>query len=86
MPRSNNTDRPRSMFKLRLNPAVPQVRLWDVGDVDDPAVRTTISHDHGWYGSEIRLEIVNRIKLWRALTGDATFDVDYWLTRLENQT
>ena len=82
----NNSDRPRSMFKLRLNPAVPQVRLWDTRDVDDPAVRDTISHDHGWYGSEIRLEIVNRIKLWRALTGDATFDVDYWLTRLENQT
>ena len=38
-----------------------------------------------WHGNEARLEVVNRIKLWRHLTGDARFDVDYWLTRLENQ-
>jgi hypothetical protein len=28
---------------------------------------------------------VNRIKLWRHMTGDARFDVGYWMTRLENQ-
>ena len=32
-----------------------------------------------------RLEIVNRIKMWRYLTDDPTFDVHYWLTRPENQ-
>ena len=31
-----------------------------------------------------RLEYVNRIKMWRFLTGDEKFDVRYWLTRLEN--
>jgi hypothetical protein len=81
----NHTDRPRAMLKLRLNPAGPQVRLWDTRDLDDPAVAKTLTHDHGWYGNEVRLEIVNRIRLWRALTGDPTFDVDYWLTRIENQ-
>ena len=30
------------------------------------------------------LEVVNRIRLWRHLTSDATFDVDYWLTRMES--
>ena len=25
-----------------------------------------------------------RSKLWRFLTGDDTYDTDYWLTRLEN--
>ena len=81
----NQTDRPRTMFKLRLNPAVPQVRLWDTRDVDDPAIGDILGHDHGWYGSEVRLEIVNRIKLWRALTGQPHFDVDHWLTRIENE-
>jgi hypothetical protein len=32
-----------------------------------------------------RLEIVNRTKQWRFLTGDDNFDVHYWLTRLENK-
>jgi hypothetical protein len=31
------------------------------------------------------LEIANRIRLWRVLTGNPRFDVDYWLTRLENE-
>ena len=31
-----------------------------------------------------RLEVVNRIQMWRSLTGDASFDFDGWLTRLEN--
>jgi hypothetical protein len=79
----NSTDKPRTMFKLRLNPAAPQRRLWDTRDAGDPAVADTLKHDHGWYGSEVRLEIVNRIKLWRALTGDDQFDVDHWLTRIE---
>ena len=30
-----------------------------------------------------RLEMINRVKLWRYLLGDASADVDYWLTRLE---
>jgi hypothetical protein len=33
----------------------------------------------------VRLEIANRIRLWRALTGDPTFDVERWLTRIENE-
>ena len=28
-------------------------------------------------------EIVNRIKLWRYLTGDSEFDIDGWLTRMK---
>jgi hypothetical protein len=26
---------------------------------------------------------VNRVKLWRYLSGDPAFDADYWMTRLE---
>ena len=29
-----------------------------------------------------RLEFYNRIMMWRALTGDDTFDLDYWATRV----
>ena len=49
------------------------------------AVRGILSSPEPWHGNEARLEVVGRIKLWRHLTGDARFDVDYWLTRLENQ-
>jgi Phytanoyl-CoA dioxygenase (PhyH) len=80
----NHTAQPRTMLKLRLGPAVRQLRLWDTNDVDDPIVTDTLRHDHPWTGGDARLEIVNRIKLWRYLTGDAKFDVDYWLTRIGN--
>lgn len=81
----NLTDRSRTMFKLRLNPSVRQLRLWNTADVDDPSIAEILTRDHQWYGSEVRLEIVKRIKLWRHVTGNARFDVGHWLTRLENE-
>jgi hypothetical protein len=81
----NQTDRPRTMFKLRLGPRVAQQQLWDVRDLEDPEIPKMLSRDHGWYGHEVRLEFVNRIRLWRFLTDDPRFDFDYWLTRIENQ-
>ena len=80
----NRTDKQRTMFKLRLNPGVPQRLHWDTSDLDDPRVGKILSRDHGWYGHEVRLEIANRLRLWRALTGDPHYDVDFWLTRIEN--
>jgi len=39
-----------------------------------------------WFEQDTgRLEYVNRVKLWRYLTADPTFDADYWMTRLENE-
>jgi hypothetical protein len=81
----NLTTRPRTMFKLRLAPGAPQRRTWDTRDLDDPQIGPILSRDHRWYGHEARLEIANRIRLWRALTGNSGFDVDEWLTRLENE-
>jgi hypothetical protein len=81
----NLTDRPRTMLKLRLNPSRPQTRAWDTRDLHDPEVARILSRDHRWYGHEVRLEIVNRVHLWRYLVDDPRFDVDYWLTRVENQ-
>ncbi len=81
----NHTDRTRYMFKLRLNPTVRQLRLWNTDDIDDPDVPGILSTNHKWYGNEDRLEYVNRIKFWRFLTGDDDFDLHYWLGRLENE-
>ena len=97
----NPSDRTRWMYKVRLNPRVPQVRLWNTGDLDevhnDPSDHTfaTMRFDsvgnvlrkmQPWqHGHEARLELVQRVRLWRYLTGDEQYDVDYYLTRLEQR-
>ena len=80
----NLTDNKRYMFKLRLNPAVRQKKLWNTDDIDDAEISDLLNANHRWYGNEVRLEAVNRIKMWRFLTGDDSFDLSYWLSRLEN--
>lgn len=98
--RQNKTDRRRYMFKIRLNPRVPQRLLWNTDDMDDAyrankeifakrtdenTVQDILARGEPWFeAASGRLEIVNRIKQWRYITGDDNFDVDYWLTRLEN--
>ncbi|MEV4449981.1 phytanoyl-CoA dioxygenase, partial [Streptomyces mirabilis] len=38
-----------------------------------------------WYEPATgRLEIYHRVLLWRALTGDDSFDLDHWVTRVSN--
>ena len=92
--RQNQTDRRRYMFKLRLNPAVRQLRLWNTDDLDEGyrehqeifrSARTRqcqdiLSQREPWFEEASgRLEIVNR--LWRFLTGDALVQL---ADRLEN--
>ena len=39
-----------------------------------------------WFEADTgRLEFINRIRLWRYLLGDESVDVDYWMTRIENE-
>ena len=95
----NQGDRARLMYKIRLNPTRPQVRLWDTGDLDEmqngpddhmfarfrfDSVAAVLRSTEPWYeqGTD-RLELVQRARLWRYLSGDDTFDVDYYLTRIE---
>ena len=96
----NLADRTRTMFKIRMNPSVPQVRQWDTATLPtEPAARpifyvktpqpetveSILMTPEPWFEQDTgRLEFVNRIKLWRRLTGDPRFDTDHWLTRLEN--
>lgn len=83
--RRNDSRRTRYMYKIRLNPTVRQERLWDTSDLDSPEVQTVLRQSFDWYESATgRLELTNRARLWRHLTGEASYDLDYWLTRIEN--
>jgi hypothetical protein len=83
----NLTDTMRYMFKIRINPTVRQKLLWNTDDYADcrGEVENILFRHHRWYGSEDRLEYAQRIKFWRFLAGDETFDAHYWLTRVENR-
>ncbi len=91
----------RWMHKIRLNPTVPQVRLWNTTDFDEVqnspsdhvfatmqsgSVAETFRTMHPWMSmADHRNEQQQRALLWRYLSGDSTFDVDYYLTRLEQR-
>lgn len=91
----------RWMHKIRLNPTAPQVRRWNVEDLADlqnppsdhvfarmqpDSVAHVFRRHHEWMGiSDYRHEQVQRARLWRYLTGDADYDVDHYLTRLETR-
>ncbi|MFI6488879.1 phytanoyl-CoA dioxygenase family protein [Streptomyces sp. NPDC050564] len=84
--RRNDSDIRRYMFKIRFNPQVRQRLLWDTSDLDDPQVRAELDAHFPWYEQATgRLERYNRVLLWRELTGDDTFDIEYWVTRVANR-
>ncbi|MEM9255222.1 MAG: phytanoyl-CoA dioxygenase family protein [Pseudomonadota bacterium] len=98
-PNPSNVD--RWMYKIRLNPSESQVRRWntdDFGDMhNDPSDHTfaRMRHDsvanilrtmQPWQkGHEARYDQMQRARLWRYLSGDQHFDVDYYHTRLEQR-
>ena len=89
------------MYKIRLNPTVPQVKLWNTEDLEavhnDPSdhifatarfdsVAHTLRQMQPWQqGHEARYELMERARLWRYLSGDDCYDVDYYFTRLEQR-
>ncbi len=99
--RQNKSNQKRYMFKVRLNPAVRQLRLWNTDDLTGeeskpqilfdgshkiPELQAILNSREPWFeNGDGRLEVINRIKQWRFLTGDDHFDAYYWLTRLENE-
>lgn len=96
----NHSDRTRTMFKIRINPSRSQVRQFDVSTLvpqssqrpifyrkapPERSVEQILMTPEPWFENDTgRLEYLNRIRLWRYLTGDANYDADYWLTRIEN--
>lgn len=99
--RPNPGDRDRWLYKIRLNPTQPQVRLWNLDDfealhnppsdhvfatIDPGSVAAAFRKMQPWQkGHETRLEQVARARLWRYLSGDDHYDVDYYVTRLERR-
>jgi hypothetical protein len=97
----NPSERDRWMYKIRLNPAVAQTRLWNTDDLEevqnDPSdhvfararqegVAPVLRRQHPWQqGHEPRYDLVQRSRLWRYLSGDPHYDLDYYLTRVENR-
>jgi len=51
---------------------------------EDDVPSTLMSHEP-WFDNTGRLEYMNRIRFWRTLLNDAEIDIDYWLTRVENE-
>lgn len=68
--RSNRSSFRRVMFKVRLRPRVRQHRSWDVSDLQDPEVYRILSENEPWHGVDGRIEIMNRLALFRYLSGD----------------
>jgi hypothetical protein len=53
---------------------------------DPEHIHTILTTPEPWFEADTgRLEYLNRIRFWRHLTGDDTFDADYWVTRVENE-
>ncbi len=97
----NRSNMTRFLYKLRLNPTEPQVRLWDTSDLteddfrqrpiffvkkgrDPHSIASILTRGLPWFENDTgRIEFIQRIKFWRNLLGDQSFDADYWVTRLE---
>lgn len=73
--RHNYVDRERVMFKLRLNPRVPQFRLWNTDDLDDVEIHDILYTNQGWLGYDHWVDVRQRVRLWRLMTGDESYDV-----------
>lgn len=98
----NPGSRDRWMYKIRLNPIEPQIRLWNTEDfgavhnsasdhifarVQEDGVGQTFRRSHPWMSlTDYRNDQMQRALLWRYLSGDPRYDVDYYLTRLEQRT
>ena len=49
-------------------------------------IHSILTRPEKWFENDTgRIEYINRIRLWRFLLGDETFDADYWATRVENE-
>ena len=59
----------RVMFKVRLQPRAAQFRTWDLRDLDSPEIGPILSRTEPWHGVDGRMETLNRLALWRALSG-----------------
>ena len=59
--------------------------IYFIKSLPDPdTVESILMAPEPWHEQDTgRLEMINRVKLWRYLTEDPDWDVDFWMTRLE---
>ncbi len=81
----DKTDQTRYMFKLRVNTRVKQERLFNYTELSVIELRKVFETRHAFSGNDERTETLNRIRLWRSLTGDASWDCTSWWSRIENE-
>jgi hypothetical protein len=97
---ANPSANERWLHKVRLNPSCDQRRQWNTDDYDElvdhtdhtfatwrtDSVASVLRKPQPWQqGHDHRYDLVKRIKLWRYLADDPTFDVDWYLTRWERR-
>ena len=89
------------MFKVRLAATEKQELLWDpekkykplpnralywTNESKETTVNDILMQKFPWQENDTnKLDNINRIKMWRLLTGNKNLDVDYWMTRVENE-
>lgn len=73
--RSNHSNADRFMYKLRLNPTIPQICNFNTSDIDDPQISEILQTRHGWEGNDMRYEIMKRVELWRYVSDQPNYDV-----------
>ncbi len=98
----NPSDHDRWMYKIRLGPDRLQQRLWNTADFEalhndatdhifaqsrTDSVGAILRRTPPWMGTDdSRRDLTERALLWRHLSGDDTFDVDYYLSRTERRS
>ena len=56
------------------------------GENKDQTINDILMRSYPWQEADTnRLDKINVVKFWRLLTGHKKMDVDYWLTRIENE-
>jgi hypothetical protein len=60
--------------------------FWTGTGQNEESIAAILTRPEPWHEADTgRLEYINRIRLWRHLLDDPTFDADYWVTRIENE-
>lgn len=63
-----------------------QAPIFWTGSYKQHPIHKILMRPEKWFEADTgRLELLNRIRFWRYLLGENSVDVDYWLTRIENE-
>ena len=58
--------------------------FWAIAPRAEDDLASILCEMQPWYEADTgRLELINRVRLFRHLLGDESFDADYWCSRLE---